>query len=60
MVICGKHMLQFSVSKDIRKNNDNRRNLTCLLVNLLTLKFKELKINVEQGTIVTTLNIIKH
>ena len=44
-----------------RKNdNDRRRILAYLLANLSTLFVKELKISVEQGKVVTTLNIIKH
>ena len=54
-------MFEFSVSKDMKiNNNDKRRILTYLLVNLLTLIIKELEISVEQGRVVTTLNIIKH
>ena len=43
-----------------KKNNDKRRIPTYLLANLLTWIIKDLKINVEQGMVVTTLNIIKH
>ena len=39
-------------------NNDNRRLSTHLLTYILTLIIKELKISVEQGRVVTTLNII--
>jgi hypothetical protein len=39
---------------------DKKRISTYLLANLLTLIIKELKISVQQGTMVTTLNIIKH
>ena len=54
-------MFEFSVSKDMKLNkNDKRRIPTYLLANLLTLIIKELKISVEQGRMVTTLNIIKH
>ena len=60
MVIRGSYMFEFSVSKDIEiYNNDKRRLPTYLLANLLTSIIKELKINVEQGRVVTTLNIIK-
>ena len=52
-------MFVFSVGKD-RKVNDKRRNPAYLLAYLLTLIVKELKIIVEQGRVVTTLNIIKH
>ena len=57
-------MFEFSVSKDMENYNkkDKRRISTHLLAYLLTLIniFKELKINVEHGRVVTTLNIIKH
>ena len=33
---------------------------TYLLANLLTLIIKELKMSVEQGTVVTTSNVIKY
>ena len=50
-------MFEFSVGKDTKINNiDKRKNPTYLL----TLIIKELKIIVEQGRVVTTLNIIKH
>jgi hypothetical protein len=58
-------MHEFSVSKDMEKiNNDKRRKevaigkvVACLCLILI---IKELKISVEQGRVVTTLNIIKH
>ena len=54
-------MFEISASKDIKINkNDKRRIPTYLLANLLTLIIKELKNSVEQGRVVTTLNIIKH
>ena len=55
-------MFEFSVNKDMKKyyNNDNRRLYTNILTYILTLIIKELKISVEQGRVVTTLNIIKH
>ena len=53
-------MLKFSVSKHMKENSDKRRIPTYLLENLLILITKPLKISVEQGTVVTTLNIIKH
>ena len=53
-------MFEFSVSKDMKKKIDKRRIPTYLLAYLLTLIVKELKISVEQGRVVTTLNIIKH
>ena len=54
-------MFDFSVNKDIKKNNNDKKRIpTYLLAYLLTLIVKKLKINVEQGGVVTTLNIIKH
>ena len=63
MVICGSYMYEFSVSKDMKKNyNDKRRKEVAIgkvAVHLcLTLIIKELKISVEQDRVVTTLNII--
>ena len=53
-------MFESSVSKDMKKKiNDKRRILAHLLAYLLTLIIKEFKIHVEQGRVVTTLNIIK-
>jgi hypothetical protein len=49
-----------SVSKDMKKKYDKRRIPTYLLANLLTLIIKELKISVEQGTVVATSNLNKH
>ena len=54
MIICESYMFEFSVSKD--DNSDKRR----ILAYLLALIIKELKFSVEQGRVVTTLNIIKH
>ena len=58
MVICESYMFECSVSKDMRKrfNNDKRRIPTYLL----TLIVKKLKVSVEQGRVVTTLNVSKH
>ena len=58
-------MHKFSVSKDMKKiNNDKRRKEVAVgkvAAHLcLTLIIKELKISVEQGRVVTTLNIIRH
>ena len=56
-------MFEFSVGKDMKKGektNDKRRIPTYLLAYLLTLIVKELKISVEHGRVLTTLNIIKH
>jgi hypothetical protein len=44
-----------------KTNNNNKRRIpTHLLENILTLVIKELKISVEQGTVVKTLNLNKH
>jgi hypothetical protein len=65
MVMSGSYMHEFSVSKDMKKfDNDKRRKEVVvgkLLEHLcLTLIIKELKINVGHDRVVTTLNIIKH
>jgi hypothetical protein len=65
MVIYGSYMHKFSVSKDMKKiNNDKRRKGVAVWkvpAHLcLTLITKELKMSVEQDRVVTTLNIIKH
>jgi len=65
MVICGSYMYKFSVSKGMKKiNNDKRRKGVAIgkvAAHLcLTLIIKELKISVEQDRVVTTLNIINH
>ena len=57
MMICGSYMFEFTISKDMEKeknNNDKRR----VLAFLVTLIVKELKISVQYGRVVTTLNII--
>ena len=64
MEMCGSYMHKFSVSKNILKiNNDKRRKeiaIGKLAVHLcLTLIIKELRINVEQDRVVTTLHITK-
>ena len=41
-----------------KKKSDKRRITTYLLAYLLTLIIKKLKISVEQGRLVTTLNIL--
>ena len=58
MVICESYRFELSVSKDMRekKSNDKRK----IPAYLLTLIVKESRISVEQGRVVTTLNIIKH
>ena len=55
-------MFEFSVSLDMGNQikNHNKRIPTNLLAFPLTLIVKELKISVEQGRVVTTLNTIKH
>jgi len=61
MIICGSYMFEFSVSKDMKKNNNDKRSIsTYFLALCLTLIVKELKISVEKSRVVTTLNIIKH
>jgi hypothetical protein len=65
MVICGSYVHEFSVSKDMKKNyNDKRRKgveVGKVAAHLcLTLIIKELEISVEHDRVVTTLNIIKH
>jgi len=61
MVICGSYVFGFSISKNMKKqnNNDKRRIQTYFLALCLTLIVKELKISIEQGRVVTTLDIIK-
>ena len=45
----------------MEKSKSNKRKIpTYFLANLPTLIIKELKISVERGMVVTTLNIIKH
>ena len=54
-------MFEFNVSKSMKKKNyDKRRIRAHLLAYLLTQIVKKLKISVEQGRVVTTLNTIKH
>ena len=64
MVICESYMHKFSFSKDMKKNNDKRRNEVAIrkvAAHLcLPLIIKELEISLEQDRVVTTLNIIKH
>ena len=48
-------MFEFSVNKDMNKINKS----TYLLACLLALIVNQLKISVEEGRVVTTLNIIK-
>ena len=62
MVVCGSYMFEFSVSRDKERKNDNgrRRIPAYLIAYLLTLVVKGLRINVEQGRVVTILHVIKH
>jgi hypothetical protein len=65
MVICGSHMHKFSVSKDMKKNNKDKKRRDMaggkVVAHLyLTLIIKELKFSVEHDRVVTTLNTIKH
>jgi hypothetical protein len=60
MVVCGSYMFGCSASKDLKNNNDRWRSPTYLLAYLQTPSFKKLMIYVEQGRVVTTLNVIKH
>jgi hypothetical protein len=65
MVIFGSYMHEFSVSKDMKKIDNDKRRKKVVVGNLpehlcLKLIIKELKISVEQDRLVTTLNIIKH
>ena len=62
MVLCGNYMPEFSVSKDMKKNDKRRREVAAGKVEAHlcpTLIIKELKSSVEQDRVVTTLNIIK-
>ena len=65
MAICGSYMHELSASKDTRENFNNDKRRKEVVVGkvaahlCLTLIIKELKINVEQDRVVTTLNIIK-
>jgi hypothetical protein len=62
MVICGSYIFEFSVSKDMKKEDAKREVAVGKVVAhlCLALSFKELRISVERGRVVTTLNIIKH
>ena len=53
-------MFESSVSKDMKKKFLKKRIPRYLLTILLKLIIKDLKISVEQDTVVTILNIIKH
>ena len=54
-------MFEFSVSNDMKRNNNDKKRIpTYLLAYILTPIIKELKISVEHGKVLTTLNISKH
>jgi len=57
--LCGSYMFEFSVGKDVKKKNNNDKISAYLLALCLILIVKELKIRVEYGRVVTTLNMIK-
>ena len=57
MVICGSYIFEYSVSKDIIREVAIGKVAAHLC---LTLIVKKLNINVKQGRVVITLNIIKH
>ena len=60
--IRGSYMFEFKVSKDMKKNDITREVAVGKVAAhlCLALIIKELKINVEQGRVVTTLNLINH
>jgi hypothetical protein len=62
MVVCGSYMFEFSVNKDLEKFDIIREVAVGKVATqlCLTLIVKELIISVEQGRVVTTLNIINH
>jgi hypothetical protein len=65
MVICESYMHEFSVSKDMKKDNNDKRRMEVAAGKVaahscLTPIIKELRISVEQDRVVATLNIIKH
>jgi len=62
MVIYGNYMFEFNINKDMKKeyNKGSGTYMSVAAHISLTLFVKELKINVEQGRVVTSLNIIKH
>jgi len=59
MVLCGSYTFEFSVNKDMRKTMI-KEEFQHIFKYLPTLIVKKLKIDVDQGRVVTTLNIIKH
>ena len=62
MIICRSYMFKFRVSKDMEKKDMTREVATWKVTShlCLTLIVKKLKINIEHGRVLTTLNIIKH
>ena len=61
MVICESYMFEFSVNKDMKKSDIKDVAVGKVAAHFcLTLITKELKISVEHGRVVTTLNVIKH
>ena len=65
MVMSGSYMHEFSVSKYMKKIDNDKRRKEVVVGKLsehlcLIPIIKELKISVEQDRVVTTLNIIKH
>ena len=62
MVICGSYMFECSVNKDMKQKGYNKGGAIGKVAAqvCLTLIIKEVKIIVEQGRVVTTLDIIKH
>jgi hypothetical protein len=65
MIMCGSYMHEFSVDKDMKKINNDKRRKEVVVGKVaahlcLTLIIKKMKISVEHDRMVTTLNIIKH
>ena len=62
MIICESYMFEFSVSKNMEKTLTMlKEEFQDIFQDLcLALVVRELKTNVEQGRVVTTLYIIKH
>ena len=65
MVACGNYMHRFSVSKNMKKNNNDKRRKEVVSGKVvahlwLALIIKESKITVERDRVVTTLHTIKH
>ena len=59
MVLCGSYMFEFSVSKDMKKTMI-KVEFQHIFNYLPTLIIKKLKIGVEQGSVITTSNIIEY